>query len=307
MGRKIELICLMLVACLSLTGCRSSDYKEALELEETKDYYSAVEIYGRLGDYKDSAEHLDKCNSMIIVIEDYNRARSDAEKKNEELETAVSVAEELILEKQPALDNTLAPALETAISETRTSKKEIPEMPETEDEIVAVTKEINEVDYSGVLSNLSEKQQALEKSIKQYALVDAPDESYIIECLRKVSNIENLSAVTEDNDPNGNLNKAGGYTSQVFFACDLVEQEKVIGDTIIEKGTDCGGSIEVYLTAEEANMRNTYLSTFDGGIFASGSHTVIGTVLVRTSNLLTASQQKELEANIIAILTEVED
>ena len=38
---------------------------------------------------------------------------------------------------------------------------------------------------------------------------------------------------------------------------------------------------------------NDYLAAFDGGIFASGSHTVVGTVLVRTSNELTASQQKK--------------
>ena len=45
------------------------------------------------------------------------------------------------------------------------------------------------------------------------------------------------------------------------------------------------------------------MSAFDGGVLASGSHTVIGTVLVRTSNELTASQQKDLEAKIIAALT----
>lgn len=77
--------------------------------------------------------------------------------------------------------------------------------------------------------------------------------------------------------------------------------------TIIDKGTDCGGSIEVYSTTEDANARNDYLAGFDGGIFASGSHTVVGIVLVRTSDELTASQQKEMEANIIAVLTEIEE
>ena len=62
---------------------------------------------------------------------------------------------------------------------------------------------------------------------------------------------------------------------------------------------------KVYSNVEDANSRNEYLAAFDGGFFASGSHTVIGTVVVRTSDELTASQQKTLEANIIAALTEI--
>ena len=45
---------------------------------------------------------------------------------------------------------------------------------------------------------------------------------------------------------------------------------------------------------EDAEKRRDYLATYDGTIYANGTHTVIGTVLVRTSNKLTATQQKEL-------------
>ena len=164
---------------------------------------------------------------------------------------------------------------------------------------------MDSIDYGSVLLNLAEKKSALEKSIKQYALVDTPTEAYVIECLKKVENIVDISAVTEDNDPNGNLNKAGGYTAQIYFSSDLVNQSEVYGTYIKEKGTDAGGSIEVYANVEDATTRNEYLASFDGGIFASGSHTVVGTVLVRTSDELTASQQQTLEANIIAALTEI--
>ena len=58
-------------------------------------------------------------------------------------------------------------------------------------------------------------------------------------------------------------------------------------------------------TIEEAENRNSYLSSFDGGIFASGSHNTLGTIVVRTSNELTASQQKELEAKLINSLIEL--
>lgn len=306
MRRKHILVSLALLMCLGLTGCKSTDYNDALKLEESKDYSSAALIYEELGEYKDSKEHLEYCHTMINVIEEYNVARASAEEKNAELDTAISHAEALILEKEPALDETLIPALETAVSEAKAKKQSIPEIPETENEISSVNDVLNTIDYSEALSNLSDKQAALERSIKQYSLVNAPTEAYIITCLKKVPNVIDISAVTEDNDPNGNLNKAGGYTAQVYFSSNLIKQDDIIGDTVIEKGTDCGGSIEVYSTAEDANSRNDYLAAFDGGIFASGSHTVVGTVLVRTSNELTASQQKEMEANIIAVLIDIE-
>ena len=62
----------------------------------------------------------------------------------------------------------------------------------------------------------------------------------------------------------------------------------------------------MYQTEADAEKRNEYLTGFDGTLFDSGSHTVIGTVIVRTSDQLTASQQKELEANVIAALTALE-
>lgn len=135
------------------------------------------------------------------------------------------------------------------------------------------------------------------------SLLYAPSEYYVISCLEKVPGILEIAAVTEDNDPNGNLNKQGGYISQVFFSYSLVDQAEVIGDNLIDKGTDAGGSIEVYTTVEYANRRNEYLSSFDGsGFLTSGSHIVIGTTVVRTSDELTASQQKLLESNIIFAL-----
>ncbi len=133
-------------------------------------------------------------------------------------------------------------------------------------------------------------------------LVDCPSQEYVIECLNKVPGITEIAAVTEDNDPNGQLNKPGGYTAQVYFAYNLVPQESYLDGDLIEQGTDAGGSIEVYTSKKDAKQRNEYLGSFDGSAFASGSHIVVGTVVIRTSNKLTASQQEELESNIIAAL-----
>lgn len=216
-----------------------------------------------------------------MAIDSYNSAKDAADALNASLDTEVTKAEQLVTSEDLALDETLRPSLETAISETKAAKKDIPEMPATLEEINEVTEEISAINYADALENLDKSYQALDTSIQQYALVNHPSEGYIIDCLGQVANVVDISAVTEDNDPNEKLNKAGGYTAQVYFSSDLVNQGNVSGSTVIEKGTDCGGSIEVYTTPEDAQKRNDYLADFDGGIFASGSHTVIGTVLVK--------------------------
>ena len=268
MKKRLMCVGLVLMMILSLIACKSNNYKDAV-----KDFDTAVE---------------------------------SLKSKNTDLDAATSNADTLVNNKEAALDETLRPALEKSVSDTKAVKCDIPEMSSALEDIKAKTEELKKIDYTDALAKLDTAYKALDKSIKQYVLVNKPKESYIIECLGKVTNVVNISAVTEDNDPNGHLNKAGGYTAQVYFSSDLVNQSSVSGTTVIEKGTQCGGSIEVYSTVEDANKRNEYLSTFDGGIFASGSHMVIGTCLLRLSDKLTASQQTDMEKNIIKILTDIE-
>lgn len=311
MKRKVAALFLLVgISCVLLTGCKSTDYKKGVEYQDAGDYASALDMYLGIDgyeSYKDTADRVATCQAMIDAINSFKTASDSAAAKNSEMDAAISEAETLIVEKAPALDENLYPALESAVSAAKASKVNVPEMPSTAEEINEAAEQLNAIDYSAVIAELSSAQEALEKSIKQYALVDAPDEAYVIQCLQKVPGIIDISAVTEDNDPNGKLNKAGGYTAQVYFSSELVDQNSVYGTTVIEKGTDCGGSIEVYANVDDATKREDYLATFDGGVFASGSHKIVGTVLVRTSDNLTASQQQELETNIIAVLTNVDD
>lgn len=308
MKKKIVLGAMMVVLCLSVTGCASSDYKKATDLQTQGEYQQALDLYKGISDYKDAKSKQDECQKMLDAIASYDEAKAMAEEKNTALDTAIKAAENLIAKKETPLDELLIQILETAISDTKAAKVDVPVMAKTEDEINASVTTMNAIDYTKALENLATHQGNLEKSIKQYALVNNPDEKYIIKCLKKVKAIKDISAVTEDNDPNGNLGKPGGYTSQVYFSCKWVDQSDFLADevTVIDKGTDCGGSIEVYETEEYANKREEYLAGYDGGIFASGSHKVIGTVLVRTSDKLPASKQKKLEEAIIKQLIMVE-
>ncbi len=60
MKRKIFLIA-MACAVLTLSGCKSSDYKKASELMNSGSYEEAIPIFEELGDYKDSADMINVC------------------------------------------------------------------------------------------------------------------------------------------------------------------------------------------------------------------------------------------------------
>lgn len=296
-----------MVLCFSFTGCKSSDYKKAVELQESGDYSGALELFkGIDDDYKDVSNRVTECQSFIDSIAAFEEAKSSLEDKNAELDMVVSNANNLVNRENIALDESLRSSLETRISETKAVKLTAPTMAETVKEIDIQTTEMNTTDYSDALKSLNEAYTALSNSIKKYELVNNPTESYVIKCLEKVEHVTDISAVTEDNDPNGQLGKAGGYTATVYFTCDWVNQSNVSGNTIIEKGTDGGGAIEVYANVEDAESRNSYLAGFDGGVFAAGTHTVVGTCVIRASNELAASKQKELEAAIIEALTKLD-
>lgn len=161
------------------------------------------------------------------------------------------------------------------------------------------------IDFEADIQSLKNAKQAVTDSVTQMKLVTNPSEAFVIERLQGVEGIQDISAVTEDNDPNGQLGKDGGYTATVYFTTPMVDQSKVFGNSVIEKGTDGGGAIEVYANPSDANKRKDYLASFDGSVLSSGSHEVVGTVLVRTSNKLTASQQDQLESAIIEALTKL--
>lgn len=230
MKKLLAFICLIILSLSLLSGCKSGEYDKGVKLQEEGKYEEAVSVFEGIEDYedyKDTAERIDDCNAMIAAIKKYDSSKKAADQKNANLDKAISEADALVKKGEKALDDTLFTKLETSISSAKAAKQTIPDMPSTEKEILSTVSKIDSIDYTKVLEELSSSQKALEKSIKQYALVNAPTEAYVIKCLETVEHIDGISAVTEDNDPNGNLNKAGGYTATVYFADDRVPADKV--------------------------------------------------------------------------------
>ena len=186
----------IMVLCFSLTGCKSSDYKKAVELQNSGDYAGALELFKGIGDdYKDVSDRATECQSFIDSITAFDEAKSLLDDKNAELDKAISEANDLVNGENTALDESLRSLLETKISETKAIKITAPTMAETVKEIDTQTTEMNTTDYSDALKSLNEAYTAFNNSVKQYELVNNPAESYVIKCLEKVEHVIGISAV----------------------------------------------------------------------------------------------------------------
>ena len=238
----------------------------------------------------------------------FNAAVKEVEAKNTELTSAMNDAQKILDKKEAVYDNTTKEAFITALSDAKAAQRKIPDLPKKAADINAETKKLSEpLDYSSVINAISEKQTAYQNSVLQMKQITNPNEDFAIQRLKGIPNISGYQAVTEDHDPNGNLNKQGGYTSTVYFSTPLIDQSSVYGNDIVDKGTECGGAIEVYASEEDAEKRDSYLASFDGaGMLNSGSHKVLGTIVIRTSTKLTATQQNEFTNNITNKLLELQ-
>lgn len=145
----------------------------------------------------------------------------------------------------------------------------------------------------------------IENSVHVIKQITSPTEQFVKDRLEKVDTIQEIQMVTEKNNPDGLLNKKGGYSSCLYFSSKNISQEKFNGKDVVSKGTDCGGAIEIYTTKEEAEARCEYLSGFDGTVLYSGSYAIVGTMVIRTSYLLSNEEQLELTNNITKELTKI--
>ena len=133
-----------------------------------------------------------------------------------------------------------------------------------------------------------------------------PEQQWVLDKLKNVKDITKTEAVTKSKDPNGLLGKEGGYTACIYFTVKDIDSSKIKGESVVDKGTDAGGAIEVYETLEYALNRCDYLSQFDGTVLYSGSYAIIGTMVVRTSYKLSNSQQIDLTNDITKEFTKID-
>lgn len=174
---------------------------------------------------------------------------------------------------------------------------------DNEDESIYLSK-LSVDEFISVLEELLENVQDIVNKYNIIIQIKQPTKEWVIEKLKSLSTIDEIQAVDFNNDPNGLLGKEGGYNSCIYFSLKEIENNDMKG-SVIEKGTDAGGCIEVYKYLQDAKNRCEYLSQFDDTLLYSGSYTLIGTMVIRTSYLLTNEQQVNLVNSIIERFTEI--
>ncbi|GAA0059462.1 hypothetical protein ScFU53_06180 [Streptococcus canis] len=242
------------------------------------------------------------------AVTNFNKAVKTVQKKNKALKSDIAKAEKLIKSNQQPLDTKTLDSLKATVATAKSGLRKIPRVADKTEAINKQTKMLNQpIDYSKAIQSLADNSSAYTTSVRQLTQITSPSQAFIEERLKEIPTITGIQSVTEANDPNGNLNKQGGYTTSVYFTDNQVT-ETVDGADIIAKGSDGGGNVEVYKTAKEAESRNTYISAFDGqGVLNPGSHYVYGTLVIRTSRYLTASQQTALTNAIYNKLIEIKE
>lgn len=240
------------------------------------------------------------------AVAKFNKVVEPIKQKNSALDKVISNVQTSLETKDLPFDVKTKSALESVLKQAKSDKKEIPKIPEKTNDINQLADKLaTPVDYSKNETDLGTALQSFENSIKQNKQVTNPTSSFVVDRLKTISTVTGVQAATENNDPNENMNKAGGYTAAVYFT-DSEVKEQIEGKDIVDKGTDAGGQVEVYKTIEDAKKRNDYLSAFDGtGMLNPGSHEICGTCVIRTSSKLTATQQNDLTNKMIEALTKL--
>ena len=63
--KKVLSLVLVLAVCLTLSACKSDDYESAVASMEAGHYEEAIVAFTELGDYKDSLQKLEECQTAL--------------------------------------------------------------------------------------------------------------------------------------------------------------------------------------------------------------------------------------------------
>ena len=311
--KKKLLTLIMAMTMISLTACGNAVDRTK---ESVATYNEAVQTYNeQAGEYITAAQATVDANKELndVMTGAQEVINKGEEPFDEETLTNLKAAMSTASDKQVA-DPELLPVYEEVTVDESASKEDLKAVKEKAEadtkaiQEVVIPEEIPEVpDYSEDIKAITESQKAYEDSIQGLKQITAPTDDFVMDRLKNIETIADMATVTEDHDPNGQLNKQGGYIGCIYFKDTQVDRSKLYieKDNVIDIGTDGGGAIEIYTTKEEATSRIDYLGTFDSTGFASGSHYVYGTIVIRTSNYLTGTQQKELTQKILEELIKV--
>lgn len=313
---KKRLIAVILIsAAILLSGCGQEAYENAAIAVDG--YNAAAEEYNSGVDvYNDSIDEVLQANAPFDEVIAFAEELINSEAIPFDESTKVTLIQELEtaknlridpperiqhIELMTVSDKAKRSELDAIKADAETGRSYILSLP--------IPQKISLPEYGSAIATLNDAIAAYSNSIESMNQITAPSDDFVIERLREIDTIVDIAPVTEDHDPNGNLGKQGGYIGCIYFSDSRIDKSKLYiapgEDNVIDIGTDGGGAIEIYDSSEFAKRRDEYLASFDGTGFTSGSHYVYGTLVIRTSNEFTGSQQRELTDQIVVALTRV--
>lgn len=101
----------------------------------------------------------------------------------------------------------------------------------------------------------------------------------------------------------GNTDTLDECSVLAYFASDLIDQSQFDEKGTIEKGTACGGSVEIFKTKEAAKKRDEYLNGTMISMLSPGEHIVQDNIVVRISKDMPYQQRIDFEKLIFIALT----
>ncbi len=285
---------------------------------------------------KVASAYNDAVNEYNEGIKTYNNAVDSIKAKNDEFNTTIDNAQNVLNKNETPFDPKTKTKLKKKIVKSNNEVVSVPKKigqkktvsvkddwgkKELEDFIKktkADTKSLKKAsipdtpkvpNYNKASKALKKAQKKYEDSVEGLKQITAPKDSFVIKRLQRVKTITAMDAVTEDHDPNGKLNKQGGYIGCIYFTDSRVDRSEVDtsdGTGCIDVGNEGGGAVEIFANKNDAEARDNYLTSTQSIPFASpGSHYVRGTCVIRTSEHLKASEQKSLTDEITKALIKV--
>ncbi|MGN8737393.1 zinc ribbon domain-containing protein [Bilifractor sp. HCP3S3_D3] len=329
LSKKLKLI--LTVAIIAICAATGLGYYYGIKVPHDKAYEN----------YKNQVATLNiKYSDYNDAVKAYNDALVPFSEANSTLQDSINKAQDLINSGEKPYDDSKVSALHDSISSASGTMQTVPEKKkileevkltsddfklsksdleskkadcqkkesETVDEIQTIkddTANIQVPDYSAVIDDLDSKKTDLENSIRIQKQITSSSEDFVISRLQQIEGISAIQPVTEEHDPNGLLNKQGGYTSEVYFRYEKVPKDKIqyfdTGDTV-DLGNIGGGTVETFADEESANSRYQYLLNMPT-ILGIEKDYLLGTMVLRTSDYLTATQQQELIDEMVAKFT----
>jgi|GEM_PF-318940 len=180
------------------------------------------------------------------AVSRFEKAAGVLDDENKEIEKLVSDAEKLVKENAEPLEAATLEELKTTLADTKKAIRKVPKMGSDTSDIEKQVEELAQpVDYSNTQKELADKMTDYQKSVTQLKQITNPSREFVETRLKEIDTITGVQSVTEANDPNGNLNKQGGYTASFYFS-DSQVTEAVDGSDIEDTGCE---ALEFNLTA----------------------------------------------------------